>query len=527
MFGCSLAYSLCFAVLLAVAASTGILAHSGWSQQALRDLAPQLGLSLAFSLLLGVWISRIIDQSRDRGQLITELGATRDELAAAQRAQGALAERERMAREIHDTLAQGFTSIVMLAQAATARLPRDPDGAAERLATIEDVARDNLAEARALVAALAPVDLDGATLADAVRRTAARFARESGIEVSVDVSLDVPLDVPVELADGDPARGPAAAGALGRAQQVVVLRAVQEALANVRRHARAAHVMLRLRRDGDQTRLEVVDDGTGFSPEIACAGGGFGLDGMRGRVAAIGGELDVVSAPGAGTPLVVRVPAQVPAGGVLVVDDHPVVRAGLIGLLDVEDDLDVVGEAADGAEAVARVAADPPDVVLMDLRMPRMDGAAATGAILAAYPGVRVLVLTTYDTDADIVRAVEAGATGYLLKDTPRAQLVAAVRAAARGETVLGPAVAARLVSRLRAPATEPPTPREVQVLAAVARGLSNAEIGRELGIGEATVKTHLLRAFAKLGVDDRTRAVTVAMERGILPAPGAATQPR
>ena len=207
---------------------------------------------------------------------------------------------------------------------------------------------------------------------------------------------------------------------------------------------------------------------------------------------------------------------------VLVVDDHPVVRSGLVGLLDVEDDLEVVGEAGDGAEAVARVRALEPDVVLMDLRMPNLDGAGATGEILATHPAVRVLVLTTYDTDADIVRAVEAGATGYLLKDTPRAQLVEAVRSAARGETVLAPTVAARLVSRMRSPAADPLTPREVEVLAAVARGLSNAEIGRELFIGEATVKTHLLRAFAKLGVDDRTRAVTVAMERGILPAPGA-----
>jgi DNA-binding NarL/FixJ family response regulator len=205
---------------------------------------------------------------------------------------------------------------------------------------------------------------------------------------------------------------------------------------------------------------------------------------------------------------------------VLVVDDHPVVRSGLIGMLAVEDDLDVVGEAGDGEEALVLVAALRPDVVLMDLRMPRLDGVGATERIVADRPTVRVLVLTTYSTDTDIVRAVAAGATGYLLKDTPRALLVDAVRSAARGETVLAPPVAAKLVSRLRAPTSEALTPREVQVLAAVARGLSNGEIGRELFIGEATVKTHLLRVFAKLGVDDRTRAVTVAMERGILPAP-------
>ena len=203
---------------------------------------------------------------------------------------------------------------------------------------------------------------------------------------------------------------------------------------------------------------------------------------------------------------------------VLVVDDHPVVRSGLVGMLDIEDDLQVVGEAGDGVEALARVAALAPDVVLMDLRMPLLDGASATQRIVAEHAGTRVLVLTTYDTDADIVRAVEAGATGYLLKDTPRSVLVDAVRAAARGETVLAPPVAARLVSRLRAPVAESPTAREVEVLSLVAEGLSNGEIGRRLYIGEATVKTHLLRTFAKLGVDDRTRAVTVAMERGILP---------
>ena len=206
---------------------------------------------------------------------------------------------------------------------------------------------------------------------------------------------------------------------------------------------------------------------------------------------------------------------------VLVVDDHPVVRGGVVGWLAAQPDIDVVGEAADGLEALAAVAEHEPDVVLMDLRMPRMDGVAATERISAAHPEVRVLVLTTYDTDADIVRAVEAGATGYLLKDTPLPQLADAVRAAARGETVLAPPVAARLVSRMRAPAVEAPTTRELEVLAGVARGLTNAEIGRDLFIGEATVKTHLLRVFAKLGVDDRTRAVMVAVERGLLPSPG------
>lgn len=204
---------------------------------------------------------------------------------------------------------------------------------------------------------------------------------------------------------------------------------------------------------------------------------------------------------------------------VLVVDDHPVVRAGIVGLLAGEADLDVVGEAGDGEQACARAAELTPDVVLMDLRMPVLDGAAATARILAEVPTARVVVLTTYETDADILRAVEAGATGYLLKDTPRDDLVAAVRAVASGETVLAPSVARRLVRGVRT-AGERLTQRELDVLRAVARGGSNVQIGAELFISEATVKTHLLRIFTKLGVDDRTRAVTVALERGILTTP-------
>ena len=206
---------------------------------------------------------------------------------------------------------------------------------------------------------------------------------------------------------------------------------------------------------------------------------------------------------------------------VLIVDDHPVVRTGLAGMLGAEDDLEVVGEAGDGEEAVAVARRLRPDVVLMDLRLPHLDGAGATALIVADRPATKVLILTTYDTDSDIVRAVEAGATGYLLKDAPRTELAAAVRAAARGETVLAPPVAARLVHHLRTPPAEQLTPRESEVLAAVARGHSNAEVGRALLIGEATVKTHLLRIFAKLGVDDRTAAVTLAYERGILRTPG------
>jgi DNA-binding NarL/FixJ family response regulator len=202
---------------------------------------------------------------------------------------------------------------------------------------------------------------------------------------------------------------------------------------------------------------------------------------------------------------------------VLLVDDHPVVREGLRGMIDAERDLTVVGEAGSGAEAIALAESLRPDVILMDLRMPDVDGVTATERILAALPSTRIVVVTTYESDTDILRAVEAGAAGYLLKDATRAELADAVRDAARGKTVLAPTVADRLVHFVRKPTPAVLSAREVEVLGHVAKGRSNGEIGRELHISEATVKTHLLRAFNKLGVSDRTAAVTTAMSLGLL----------
>jgi DNA-binding NarL/FixJ family response regulator len=203
---------------------------------------------------------------------------------------------------------------------------------------------------------------------------------------------------------------------------------------------------------------------------------------------------------------------------IVVADDHPAMRAGVVALLASASDLEIVGEAADGREALELVARLRPDVAVLDLRMPVQDGVALTTRIVAEHPATRVLILTTYDTDSEIERAVEAGALGYLLKDAGRDQLTSAVRAAARGETVLAPSVAARLVARIRAPAPITLTPREVDVLHAVADGLSNPDIGARLFITEATVKTHLLRIFAKLDVNDRTAAVVAALQRNLLP---------
>lgn len=201
---------------------------------------------------------------------------------------------------------------------------------------------------------------------------------------------------------------------------------------------------------------------------------------------------------------------------ILIADDHPVVRSGLRGMLGGEADIEVVGEAASGAEALVFARSLRPQLVLMDLRMPGGDGVAATAGIVALDQGIRVVVLTTHETDTDILRAVEAGAAGYLLKDSSRADLLAAIRAAARGETVLAPSVAGRLWQHRYRPQVSL-SPREIEVLGLVAQGLSNADIGARLHVSEATVKTHLLRAFTKLDVSDRTAAVTTAMRLGLL----------
>jgi len=203
---------------------------------------------------------------------------------------------------------------------------------------------------------------------------------------------------------------------------------------------------------------------------------------------------------------------------VLVADDHPIVRSGVVATLAAAADIEVIGEAVDGADAVAQAQASVPDVVLMDLRMPVLGGAAATERILTAAQPPRVLVLTTYDTDDDIIAAIEAGASGYLLKAAPAEEILAAVRAVAAGKTALAPSIAAALVARVRETKAAPRlSAREQEVLRLVAAGHSNARIAAELFISEATVKTHLLHVFDKLEVTGRTRAVTRAQELGVL----------
>ena len=288
----SLRQGILWTLALAFASTLGPLI--AWTQGDEPLSGPgQTLVGLTFSIAMGIWVSRVLEQSQQRAELIRELERTRAELADLHHAQGMAAERERLAREVHDTLAQGYTSIVVLAQTAAAGLPAGAEGVAERLALIEEVARENLAEARAMVAAFAPVALDSATLVEALERLVERFGRETGLATRLDTA-----------ALGDDLE-------LSRSEEVVLLRGAQEALANVRRHASATAVVLRVSRVGAgesaQVSVHVEDDGVGFDPADAV---GVGLAGLRDRAEEVGGAVDVVSAPGQGTRVTVRVPAR-------------------------------------------------------------------------------------------------------------------------------------------------------------------------------------------------------------------------
>jgi DNA-binding NarL/FixJ family response regulator len=204
---------------------------------------------------------------------------------------------------------------------------------------------------------------------------------------------------------------------------------------------------------------------------------------------------------------------------VLIVDDHPIVRSGIASVLASQPDFEIVGEASNGADAIEAARRVAPDLVLMDLRMPVQNGVDATAGILAERPATRVVVLTTYASDGEVLRAIEAGAVGYLLKDVPHDELFRALRAVARGERYLAPVVTERLMSRWQQPARSSLTDRELDVLRCVARGDGNKQIAAALGIAEPTVKAHLVHIFEKLGVENRTAAAKVARERGLINA--------
>ena len=323
-----------------------------------------------------------------------------------------------------------------------------------------------------------------------------------------------------------------AAFPLGSSAGLTVYRIVQEALTNVLKHATAAHAWVTIRYHSPAVDVEVLDDGFATSPST---GTGHGIEGMRERAALFGGFLRAGPGPDGGLGGIYYLASPPQPGArvttsILLVDDQSLIRAGFRMILEAEGDLDVVGEAADGVEAISLAHRYTPDVVLMDIRMPNLDGIEATRQIVTAHPTARVLALTTFDLDEYAFGALRAGASGFLLKDVGPAELVAAIRTVAAGDAVVSPRVTRRLLDEFAhlLPSTDKGiargypeitslTEREREVFDAVAHGLSNYEIATRLFVSEATVKSHVGRILSKLGLRDRVQVVVLAYESGLV----------
>ncbi len=455
-------------------------------------------------------LAELSEVNRRLEATIAENEGLHRQLLVQAREAGVVDERRRMAREIHDTLAQGLTGIVTQLQAAEQAASRTAGEAAgwrRHVAAATQLARESLTEARRSVEALRPEPLDGCRLSEALAGVAERWSSLNRIPAQVTTTGTArPVDPEAEFA---------------------LLRAAQEALANVARHAHATRVGLTisymenevaLGRAGRRGRLRPGAARRRVRPGRDAAADRGAVRHAAGRVRAgrRNGDFRLRADRAEPGPLVSG-PGEPPIR-LLIADDHPVVRDGLSGMFAADPDFTVVGEAGDGSQALRLADAARPDVILMDLRMPGMDGVTAIAELTRRGNPARVLVLTTYDTDSYVLPAIEAGATGYLLKDAPRDELLRAVRAAAAGQSVLAPSVATRLMNRMRVTGARGAQPARTRGARRWSRrGSTNREAAARLFISEATVKTHLLHIYAKLGVTDRAAAVAEAFNRGLL----------
>ena len=419
-------------------------------------------------------------------------------------------ERARIARELHDVVAHAIGVMVVQAGAARTIVDRDPTAAKAAIEQVERTGRDGLVEMRRLIGVLTS---DGA----------GDRAPQPGLGALDELVATMrSTGLAVEVVRAGEER-PLAAG-----PDLTAYRVIQEALTNVLKHAGPAHARVTLGYEDARLVIEVEDDGIGPS---ANDDPGHGLVGMRERIGLYGGVLETGVRRGGGFAVHAEIPTRtgriVVTIRVVIADDQALMRGGFRMILDAEEDIQVVGEAIDGADAIRAFARERPDVVVMDVRMPSMDGIEATRRITAKDGTAKVLILTTFDLDEYVYDALRAGASGFLLKDRPPEELVAAVRIVAAGDALLSPSITRRLIGEFASRPQPPPTPaglddlteREREVLLLMAQGASNAEIARRLYVAETTVKTHVAHVLRKLDLRDRAQAVVLAYESRPRPA--------
>ena len=439
-------------------------------------------------------------------------------LDQAQRA-AALEERARLARELHDSVSQALFSMTLHARAAEKALDRSPAArtdpalakAAGDIAALRELTSAALAEMRALIFEVRPDALAEAGLVTALTRQAAALTARSGVTVTVTGPAER-LPVPV-------------------AAEEQAYRVALEALHNAVKHSGARQASVTIANLGDTIEVAIADNEAGFDP-TAIGPGHLGLRTMRSAPPRSVPPSTCRPGPARAPPSGCASPAANPTGGamteptrVFLVDDHAVVRRGLASYLDGEDDIDVIGQADGGRSALSQLAVlansgKLPDVILMDLLMPDLDGITATAEIKARWPEVAILAVTSFLEEAKVRAALQAGASGYLLKDAEADEVAAAIHAIATGHVHLAPTVAAALVTTIRAPkpAHAELTPREHDVIVLVAQGRTNQQIATRLGVTERTARTHVSNILAKLGLTSRTQAAMWAAREGLIP---------
>ena len=475
---------------------------------ALNDPLYELSeILLVPAIFVLAWLGGFAQRERAAQVLHAEERARHAESQREAAARLAVAEeRARIAREVHDTVAHAVSVMVLQVGAVRHRLPPgDFAEDVEALRGVEATGRSALGEMRHLVGAMRRGD-DGPELSPqpGLGRLDALLEeiRRAGLPVELHVA-------------GEPAELPAAI-------DLSAYRIVQEGLTNALKHARATQARVEIHYAADELRIEVSDDGEAGAD---AGGNGHGLVGIGERVKLYGGEMTSGAAAGGGF----RLTTSLPLSGygvmirVLVADDQSMIRAGFRLLLAREPDIEVIAEARNGVEAVQQAARFSPTVVLMDIRMPELDGIHATRQILAADAAARILILTTFDLDEYVYEALQAGASGFVLKDDPPEQLIAALRTVAAGDALLSPAVTRRVIQKFtQLPKPVAPevvselTARELEIFRLIAEGLSNGEISERLFIGDTTVKTHVTHILQKLGLRDRVQAVVLAYQTGL-----------